>query len=131
MLSHEMYDLLKRIPRFPNSTPAGNLYPNNPKYERVRDLLLEAEHYDYINAPKTPILENDVSLTEKGQSAIEEYERAEQSHKMTEESLKVAKAAKVAAIFSAIAAFAALVDQIQDSIIGTAITTFLQSICNQ
>lgn len=124
MLSREMNEVLKRVPRYPNIAFAGKIFENNDKASRVKDLLLEAESCGYINVSKFPILDSDISLTETGQAALEEYERAEHTHKMAEESLKVAKAAKWAAIFSTVAAFAALISQIKWSAVWNTIGTF-------
>ena len=135
MLSKEMYELLIRIPRFPESIHAGKIYEGNPTCNRIRDLLCEAAHtdYDYISYSGNQILDSKISLTEKGQAAVEEYKEflrnkeivetslsvsqeslkaAQESLKVAQESLKVAEAAKIAAIASAIAAGLALIPQI-------------------
>lgn len=127
MLSREMYEVLKRVPRYPNVAYAGKIFEKNDRAFRVRDLLLEAEGCGYINVSKFPILDGNVSLTETGQAAIEAYERAETTHKIAEESLRVAKVAKWVAIFSAVAAFVALIAQIKWSIVWNTLSSIFQS----
>ena len=121
MLSKEMYDLLKRIPRYPETILASRLYEGNPMAARIKDLLLEAAHsdYEYINQSASRVLQSNFSLTEKGQALIEEYETAERNQKIVEESLqiaqkslRVAQVAKWVAVFSAIAAFLSVLSQL-------------------
>ncbi len=111
MLSKEMYDLLVKVPRFPKSIYAGKLYENNPMYNRIRDLLCEAAYkdYDYINHSESQILKSNISLTEKGQAALEEYEAFDRNQKITRRSLTVAIVAMIASIASAVAAIASLI----------------------
>ena len=118
MLSKEMYDLLKQIPRYPQSIFAGKLYENSPMASRIKDLLLEASHadYEYVNCSNLKVLDSEISRTEKGQALVEEYEAAErnqkivdESLKISQESLKVARVAKWAANFSAVASLPTLI----------------------
>ena len=121
MLSREMYDVLKDIPRYPKTIFAGKLYEGNPMAHRIKDLLLEAAHcdYEYINHTQLRVLDSELSRTEKGQALVEEFEAAERNQKIVEESLviaqkslQVAQVAKWVAIFSAIASFLALLPQL-------------------
>lgn len=112
MLSKEMYDLLVDIPRHPKALFAGKLYENSPRASRIQDLLCEAFDSGYINHSQPRILNSDISLTEKGQALIEEYETSQENQRIVKDSLKVAIAAKRVAIASAIAAFLALIPQL-------------------
>ena len=112
MLSKEMYDLLVDIPCHPKTLFAGKLYENSPRAARIQDLLCEAFASGYINHSQPRILNSDISLTEKGQALIEEYETSQENQRIVKDSLKVAIAAKRVAIASAIAAFLALIPQL-------------------
>lgn len=118
MISKEMYDLLKSIPRHPKTIQAGELYENNPQANRVKELLYEANgvDYEYVNCSTLRVLDGKISLSEKGQALLEEYEQAERNNKIVRRSLAVAKVAMWAAIASAIAAFLSLIPQIPNLI---------------
>lgn len=95
MISKEMYELLIQIPRHSASggisyTALVKLMSDNPDA-----LLYEATFpaYDYINQSAERVKNSSFSLTEKGQAAIEDYERAMHNQEMVEKSLKVSRVA--------------------------------------
>ncbi len=76
MLSKEMYVLLKQIPRYDKQIAYAELNSKNKEH-----LLCEAKYdtYDYINQSGILLKDSKFSLTEKGQAAIEEYEKAKKN----------------------------------------------------
>ena len=116
MISKEMYELLKKIPRPPKSVLRKEV--NNTNSETINTLISEAAYstYDYINehysmSPDMP-LDDTLSLTEKGQAAIEEYEQAERNNKIIEKTLSVSKAAMWAAVASAVVSLSPIFKEI-------------------
>lgn len=104
MISKEMYELLMKIPRLPKSVPYMDTI--NEKNEKEYQLFCEAKYqdYDYIAQSMGRRADSELSLTEKGQAAIEEYERVVHNQKVVERSLRVSRIAMWAAIGSAVAA---------------------------
>ena len=109
MISKEMYELLKKIPRHPNTVPYKEVVRDNN--EKEFNLFCEAKYpdYGYINQSMGRREDSTLSLAEKGQAAIEEYERTAHNQEMVEKSLNVSRVAMWAAIGSAIAAIASLI----------------------
>ncbi len=109
MISKEMYELLKTIPRYPKTIPYKDLISEDDVTRF--NLLLEAKSpsCEYINETMEYIKRSELSLTEIGQAAIEEYEQAARNQEMIEKSLKVSRAAMFAAIASAVVAFLSLI----------------------
>ncbi len=109
MISKEMYELLKKIPRTPKSISYNEI--NGSKDEKKYQLICEAAYtgYDYITVSGILSENGSLSLTEKGQAEIEEYEQAERNQKIVEKSLIVARVAMWAAIGSAVVAIVSLV----------------------
>ena len=109
MISEKMFAFLKDIPRHPKSITYGEI--KNVDGDEKYNLACEARYisYDYINLNGAIKSESVVSLTEKGQAAIEEYEQATRNQEIIEQSLKVTRAAMWAAIVSAIVSFLSLI----------------------
>lgn len=113
MLSKEMYELLKRIPRHPNTIDAEQILGNHELdlTNQLYNLLCEATHadYEYVNSTGSRLIYAKLSLTEKGQAVLEEYEAFDRNQKITKRSLAVAIIAMIASIASAFAAIASLI----------------------
>lgn len=112
MISKEMYSILKCIPRHPQKIGYLLLKDKSILNENFFwNLMCEAQYQncEYINILSVPMEQGDISLTERGQAAIEEYEQAERNQKVMDKSLNVARIAMWAAIASAVAAIASLV----------------------
>lgn len=112
MISKEMYDLLKLIPRHPKIIDYAELKKVSALgLEDLYSILCDAQYdaYGYINSHKATIKDGAFSLTEKGQAAIEDYEQTQNNQKMVEDSLNTAKRAMWAAFASAVAAIIALI----------------------
>jgi hypothetical protein len=109
MISKEMYELLKRIPRHPQSILYTQL--NKEDNEKLYNVICEANYtgYEYINVVGPSLKKGGLSLTEKGQAAIEEYEQAARNQKIVERSLLVSRVAMWAALGSAAAAIISLI----------------------
>ena len=109
MISKEMYELLKKIPRHNTGIAYTLINPNDD--EIICSLVCEAksQYCGYVNEPMGALKRSCISLTEKGQAAIEEYERTAHNQEMVEKSLNVSRIAMWAAIGSAIAAIASLI----------------------
>lgn len=111
MISKEMYELLKRIPRHPKAIAYDEL--NKICEKDIFEIACEAEYKncEYINI--SGLLARDkgctLSLTEKGQAAIEDYKRTTHNQKMVEKSLAVSRIAMWAALGSAVAAIISLI----------------------
>ena len=124
MISEPTYHVLKNIPRTPQKTSLNDLHEIcGIDVSLLSEILIDAEsrniiqfkHKDPYGGVRGNLQRNAAFfLTEAGQVAIEEYRYAEQSRKIADESLNVAKAAKRAAIASAVAAGAALLAQIPE-----------------
>lgn len=111
MLSNEMYDLLRLIPRYPNTIDYASLKTSTElKEENMLSYLREAKYdkYEYINLHSEKVLDGTFSRTEKGQAAIEAYEQDKNNQQTMEKSLCAAKWALVAAAVSAITSVIAL-----------------------
>ena len=111
MISKEMYEFLREIPRHPQTIPYEEL---NRRFKKdIFEIACEAEYKncEYINGFGIFSNNNDskVSLTEKGQAAIEEYEQSMRNQKIIEKSLNVSQTAMWAAIASAVVAIASLI----------------------
>ena len=65
--------------------------------------------YEYINAPIMRTPDSKISLTEKGQALVEEYEGNQRNERLVERSLTITKIAMWAAIANAVAALASLI----------------------
>jgi len=105
MLSKEMYVILSKISREPTQYDKL-LSACNIADEELHTLLCDAwdDDYGYINAG--PIVrEYDISLTERGAAAVEDYKAQVRNMKLYRWSLTVAVIAAIASIGSAIAAF--------------------------
>lgn len=115
MLSREMYSVLSNIPSPTGTISYETLFEKCPNLNALQfsNLVNQAAYppCDYISAT-APIEKSSLSLKEKGLAAIEEYEAFQENQKIVETSLRVATAAKNAAIASAIAAFLALIPQL-------------------
>lgn len=111
MLSKEMHTLLKNIPRHPDTISFSELFGKKLfSLEELKSLLCDAIHSDYEYATQHQIngrllQDSSFSLTEKGKAAIEEYNQNSRNLEVMEKSLSISRAAMVAAIASAIAAF--------------------------
>lgn len=106
MISKEMYELLKLIPRHPKSIPYQELEKKN--IENLYDLVCEAAYgnCEYINCPMKSIKQSNLSLTEKGQSAIEEYSITQNNQKVAKRTLTTSIIAIVLSVISIIVALA-------------------------
>ena len=111
MLSNDMYDVLKCIPRSPQQTTYNDIRGLSRLETNSLNIILSNARYhtyDYINAGI--MLESDpISLTEKGQAAIEEYEAAKRNGLYVLASAKCAQDASKAAKRSTIIASVALI----------------------
>lgn len=115
MLSKEMYDLLKLIPRYPNIIDYARLKTSTKLEEKeMQDFLCEAKYegYDYINSHEVTVQNGSFSLTEKGQAAIEAYEQDKKNQETMNKSLCAARWALIAAAISAITSVIALLSNI-------------------
>ncbi len=115
MLSKEMYDLLKLIPRHPSVIDYEELKASTKlEEEKLFSYLCDAnfETYEYINSHNTLVKDGRFSLTEKGQSAIEAYEQEQRNQKTMQQSLCAARWALLAAAISAITSVIALLSNI-------------------
>ena len=101
-----MYLLLKQIPRF-----EGEIHYTELDAQDKWNLLCEAKYdsYDYVNQSGDLVDNSSYSLTEKGQAAIEDFERAERNDKVIKKTLKISTVAMWAAIGSAITAILSLI----------------------
>ncbi len=111
MLSKEMYDLLKLIPRHPSVIDYEELKASTKLEEKeMQYFLCEAQYggYDYINSHEVTVQNGSFSLTEKGQAAIEAYEQDKKNQETMNKSLCAAKWALFAAAVSAITSVIAL-----------------------
>jgi len=115
MLSKKMYNLLKQIPRFPETIPYESLKKKPFKTTAAMDsLLLEAksDEYNYIyqnESSKSSIInKSQFSLSENGVAALEDYKREHRNDTLVKASLGVAVIAMAASVASAVAAFLAL-----------------------
>jgi len=120
MISHDMYTLLKMIPKPPEQISHTDLFnallkvpPEIPKPNLclAEDLLTEArkENNNYIICTSPRLRDSYFSLNEYGLSAIEEYERRKHGDLLATKAHKTAKYALWVAIVSAIAAVAACI----------------------
>lgn len=80
MISNYMYQILKLLPHAPATITFEELYVLfKVSHIRLIDILKEAERHRYVEIlffqPKEDMLLSDLSLTEAGQTAIEEYEQ--------------------------------------------------------
>ena len=115
MLSKEMYNLLKLIPRHPSVIDYAELKASTKLEEKeMQDFLCEAIYggYDYINSHEVTVQNGSFSLTEKGQAAIEAYEQEQRNQKTMQQSLCAARWALIAAAISAITSVIALLSNI-------------------
>ena len=115
MLSKEMYDLLKLIPRHPSVIDYAKLKASTKlEEEKLFSYLCDAmfETYEYINSHNTLVKDGSFSLTEKGQAAIEAYEQEQRNQKTMQQSLCAARWALIAAAISAITSVIALLSNI-------------------
>ena len=111
MLSKEMYDLLKLIPRHPSVIDYAELKASTKlEEEKLFSYLCDAmfETYEYINSHNALVKDGSFSLTEKGQAAIEAYEQDKKNQETMNKSLCAAKWALFAAAVSAITSVIAL-----------------------
>lgn len=109
MLSKEMYELLKQIPRGSKEFISYTKLAENNSEERLA-MLGEASStvYDYIYQSESNPKKSVFRLAEKGQAAIEDYERAAHNQKIVEQTLKVADTAKCVSVISLIVALLSL-----------------------
>ena len=112
MLSNDMYDVLKCIPRSPQQTTYNDIRGlSGLETDSLISILSNARYhtYDYINAGIRLEPDDPISLTEKGQAAIEEYEAAKRNGLYVLASAKSAQDASKAAKRSTIIACVALI----------------------
>lgn len=112
MLSNDMYDVLKCIPRSPQQTTYNDIRAlSGLETDSLISILSNARYhtYDYINAGIRLEPDDPISLTEKGQAAIEEYEAAKRNDGYVLASAKSAQDASKAAKWSIIIACVALI----------------------
>ncbi|MBQ2062172.1 MAG: hypothetical protein II458_05795 [Oscillospiraceae bacterium] len=109
MLSEEMYNLLKKVPRYEETISYADLNKDDDK--QIYHLICEAVYdaYDFLNKHGDTIKKSSFSLTEKGQAAIEEYEQSTHNQKMMKTSLHVAIIAAIAAVASVLATIASFI----------------------
>ena len=113
MISKEMYELLKLIPRHPKSIPYQELEKKN--IENLYDLVREAAYGDceYIIPPMKSIKQSNLSITEKGQSAIEEYSITQNNQKVAKLTLTTSIVAIILSVISIIVAVVSALGSVQ------------------
>lgn len=112
MISNDMYKLLSNTPHFPNEGVCAEILQKSGLDEKIFDSLVSEARYDdyeYINAPIMRTPDSKISLTEKGQALVEEYEGNQRNERLVERSLTITKIAMWAAIANAVAALASLI----------------------
>lgn len=111
MISKEMYEFLKEIPRRPQSILFGELEKlcKNDVSQIVYEANDESQGYILQMSVGNTIQNCSFSLTDSGQAEIEEYERSMRNQEIVEKNLKISRAAMWAAVASAAVAVVSLV----------------------
>ena len=104
MISKEMYAILSHIPRHEKSISESDLEHNcQISSDRLKEILGEAKWTSHDYANECADKKHFWFLTENGQAAIEEYERAVRADRLVICSFVVSIIAAIAGIGSAIA----------------------------
>jgi len=105
MISKEVYGIINKAPRNPGKISYSELKELSPMPdEDFYCRLMDAQLSGYIDALEIVSRKGDISLTEKGATALEDYAQREENTKLYRRSLVVAIIAAVAAIINAVVA---------------------------